>query len=243
MTNSTRDAQSLTPGDRGVPAAEWATWTLHEVRRPVSLLNGYVEMLRERSLGPLTAAQDRVLERIAEKSMQLAQLLDAVETAVRLDKGRIPVYEVNVTHEVNDAVLRAQSRVEVEGGELNAAASSVVSALADRVLLGRILDTLIDNAVTYSDGPAKVLITVQKGVHGATVRVADRGIGISASAASRLFDRSFREHPENGDRPGWGLGLYMSRRAAEAMGGREWLERSTPGGGATFRLDLAPIPA
>ena len=78
----------------------------------MSLLNGYVEMLRERSLGPLTAAQDRVLERIAEKSMQLAQLLDAVETAVRLDKGRIPVYEVNVTHEVNDAVLRAQSRVE-----------------------------------------------------------------------------------------------------------------------------------
>ncbi len=236
---TTQDSNDLDPGQR-IHKSDALASSLHEARRPVALIRGYLEILLHGSLGALTADQQTTVERIDGKVTELAELLENVETAARIDGGLLQLDDVDVMHELARAVSRANGRAEVLAADITVDPSPAISASADRRLLGRILDNLIDNALTYTVGHPHVRIAAQRAGTGATVRVTDEGIGVSASASGHLFERSFREHPEDDARQGWGLGLYLSQRAAEAMGGRLWLESSAPGRGSTFRLDLPP---
>lgn len=111
-------------------------------------------------------------------------------------------------------------------------------AVADRRLLERILDPLLDNALRYSDGP----VTVEIADRGETFEVAvvDVGPGIFSGDIPGLFERF---HPLDGSpvRQGAGIGLYTCRRLAELMGGRIWCD-SRLGIGSRFavRLPISP---
>jgi signal transduction histidine kinase len=83
-----------------------------------------------------------------------------------------------------------------------------------------------------------VTVTVETG-NGVSVRVSDRGSGIPAALRARVFEPFERFDPDSG--AGTGLGLAVSRRLAELLGGRLEVE-DTPGGGATFVLRLPANP-
>jgi len=106
--------------------------------------------------------------------------------------------------------------------------------VADRRLLERVLDPLLDNALRYSDGP----VTVELADRGETFEVAvvDTGPGIFSGDIPGLFERY---HPLDGSpvRQGAGIGLYTCRRLVELMGGRIWCD-SRLGVGSRFALRL-----
>jgi signal transduction histidine kinase len=111
--------------------------------------------------------------------------------------------------------------------------------VADRRLLERVLDPLLDNALRYSDGP----VTVEIADRGETFEVAvvDSGPGIFSGDIPGLFERY---HPLDGSpvRQGAGIGLYTCRRLVELMGGRIWCD-SRLGVGSRFAIRLPQTPA
>jgi signal transduction histidine kinase len=110
---------------------------------------------------------------------------------------------------------------------------------ADAGRVGRILDNLINNGLTYSVRPPRLSITVSGEGDRAVARVADNGAGIPENERERVFDRFHRAN-EGAFRsvPGTGLGLFISRQLAEGHGGSLVVESSTPGPGTTFGLAL-----
>lgn len=211
---------------------------IHEARRPLALAHGYLQMLLDGSLGDLPDQQDRALQRIGEKLAEARAQLDRIEVVTRLQQPSIETVDVVLEDEVRDAVARGAAKADLLGGRLEFAPHGETRARVDRTLLTQVLDNLIDNALTYSDGPPHAWVEISDSAP-PSVRVTDSGPGFSAEAAAHAFDRGYRAHPEDEQRPGSGLGLYLSRSAAERMGGSLRLEASPPRGGASFVLELS----
>ena len=130
---------------------------------------------------------------------------------------------------------RSASRPELAGD------AQPVLVQADAEHVGRILDNLINNALTYCVGKPVVTLTVG-GDEQPTVAVSDNGVGIPRDKRELVFERFVRLDDEQiGPVPGTGLGLYISRELARRHGGSLILEESAPGKGSRFLLRL-PAP-
>jgi len=109
---------------------------------------------------------------------------------------------------------------------------------ADASQLARLLDDLINNALTYTVRRPQLVIGLSTQSRRAIVRVADNGIGIPKDERERVFDRLYRVADPRLVVPGIGLGLYISRHLAEDFGGTLVIESSSPGTGTVFALTL-----
>src|SRR6202022_140336 len=148
-----------------------------------------------------------------------------------------------------DARERALPRAHLLDAEIaTRLTADPVPVEADADQLGRILDNLINNGLSYGGGPPRLSITVSGEGDQAVARVADNGAGIPEDERERVFDRFHRANePAFRSVPGTGLGLYISRKLAEGHAGSLVIDSSTPGAGTTFALALplsvaAPTP-
>ena len=219
---------------------EWAEVT-HELRRPLGVALGYLTMLLEGELGSLAAAQRRALLQIQSKLTETQSELEQLVLEGRLETDRPAMRRLDLVQEAESSIGRTQPRIELAGGSLALERPpSAVLALADSALLARILDNVLGNAITCADGPPRV--TVQAGMaHAPFLRIRDEGIGMDPGLHEQIFWRGFHADP-TGTRPGSGLGLYLSRQAAQLMEANLWLEWTEPGRGSCFRLDLQRLP-
>jgi signal transduction histidine kinase len=132
------------------------------------------------------------------------------------------------------AMVIAAHRAAAPGRDVALTGPARLPALADRRLLERVLDPLLDNALRYSDGP----VTVEVADRGESFEIAivDAGPGIFSGDIPGLFERY---HPLDGSpaRQGAGIGLYTCRRLVELLGGRIWCD-SRLGVGSRFALRL-----
>ena len=112
-------------------------------------------------------------------------------------------------------------------------ATETAKARADGAHVDRILDNLINNALTYGGDPAHVVVTTTDGIDPA-LTVQDNGEGVNPADREHVFERFYRGNSKS---VGSGLGLFISRQMAEAWGGMLVLE-SNSGGGAKFVLRL-----
>jgi PAS domain S-box-containing protein len=120
-----------------------------------------------------------------------------------------------------------------------------VDAVGDSLRSDQVLSNLISNAIRYAPSETPIDVRLECSGDRVTVSVTDRGIGIAPDEQSRVFERFYRiDNGITSQAGGTGLGLYISKRLVDAMGGRLWVE-SEPGKGSTFSftLPLAGVPA
>jgi signal transduction histidine kinase len=220
----------------------------HELRTPLTVIKGYLSMLSDGSLGAPPQGLRQPVELLASKADELSTLVDDLLFTSRLDSGRLPAHpmRLDLRLAVQDAARRAEPRVHLLGGELVVAIGDdplVVSADPEHV--ARVLDNLINNALTYRrpGQPAWVRLTAEVEDVVAAVSVEDRGRGIAPELRDRIFERFVRGDQASSGVPGTGLGLYISRQLAARHGGRLELDHSTPGQGSRFSLRLPRIAA
>jgi signal transduction histidine kinase len=113
-----------------------------------------------------------------------------------------------------------------------------VEMLADRELLRRVLQNLLDNALRYSPAGSRLQVQLSApDADGVELAVRDQGPGIPAELCERVFEKYFRLAGSSAEDMGRGLGLTFCRLAVEAHGGRIWAEPNTPAG-SCFRIRL-----
>src|SRR2546426_8111887 len=160
----------------------------------------------------------------------------------RLDgsTSRPPQNKIDLRDVVRQAVERARARADLLDAEIATGLSAEpVPVKADAIRLGRVLDTLINNGLTYTVRPPRLSIAVSTEDTQGIVRVADNGVGIPETEQGLIFERFHRVNDPNfSNVPGTGLGLYISRQVAERHLGRIVIERSEPGAGTIFALSL-----
>ena len=221
------------------------------LRQPVARIIANAETMRARLAGPLRDEYSEYAGTIASAGQHLAAMLDDLADLEVVETPGFTTAKEPV--DLADAARRAAGILGVRAHNRDTAlvvegerGTAIASAEFRRVL--QILINLVGNAIAYSPASSTVTISVQRassseavGPHASrvSVTVADEGPGVSAEQAERIFDKFERlgRDSDGGKDRGSGLGLYISRRLAQAMEGALTVGRA-PGGGALFTLEL-----
>jgi signal transduction histidine kinase len=225
--------------------SEFMSIAVHELRAPLTVVSGYLEMAIEGAFGELPSALGDVLTTAQQKTEEAKRLADELLEVARME-GKVltpRVEPISVMAALQEAVARARPRAGLVDAVLRIERGEDSAVLADRTMVGKILDNLVNNALTYSDHSPTIRLQARRESGEAAITVADDGPGVAPADQTRIFERFARGTDRlSREKPGTGLGLYLSRGLAEQMGGSLKLEASQPGNGSTFvlRLPLAP---
>jgi signal transduction histidine kinase len=221
--------------------SEFMTIAVHELRAPLTVIGGYVSMALEGAFGELPKPLRDVLETAQRKTEEAKTLASELLTVARLEgKVLTPRADpVSVAEAVTQALTRARPRAELVRATFKVNDLADLAMLADEALVGKILDNLLNNAMTYADHPPTIRVEARREGPQVALTIADDGIGISRQDKARLFQRFARgTDPLVAEKPGTGLGLYLSRGLAEQMGGTLQLQSTQAGKGSSFVLRL-----
>jgi signal transduction histidine kinase len=218
----------------------------HELRTPLNGILGHLDLLKLGIHGPLDERQAGAVERVEIATRHLRGLIEEVLSFAQLEAGRVEMHlaEVDVASLVEEVAAVVEPLARGKGIELHVdPPAEPVRLETDADKVRQVLINLAGNAVKFT-ASGGVRIEPERQADG-TVRIAvsDTGPGISDEDRQRLF-RPFEQLASGFDRPhgGTGLGLYLSARYAELLGGSIDLE-SAVGRGSTFTLVLPPRPS
>jgi PAS domain S-box-containing protein len=210
----------------------------HELRTPLAAVYGAAQTLGRSDVTDVEL-REQLLAMIVEETQRLTRVADQIlQTsdleARHLDSTVAAVDVERLSRRVVDLAAARSGRVAVE---LDVPDGALV--LADEDRLQQVLSNLVDNALKYGAAGGRVLLRAAVESDRVRIAVVDWGPGVPPSEAAQVFDRFYRLDPDQqGGVAGAGLGLYICRELVRQMGGEIWVE-PTPGGGATFVVDLA----
>jgi signal transduction histidine kinase len=207
----------------------------HELRNALTGVYGWAERLVRRK-SPDTAAQ--AAQEVYEGAERTIALLNNFLDLSRLDAGKVqPVWrEIELAAALQRAVGSIEPAAEAKQIRVEVSAARALPTLrTDPVRFQQILVNLLTNAVRHGPEGQPVTLNVEDASPKLRVCIIDRGAGVPPDLRDRIFEPFERFDPQSG--VGTGLGLPVSRRLAEVLGGTLTVD-DTPGGGATFVLTL-----
>jgi signal transduction histidine kinase len=209
----------------------------HELRTPVTTIYGGAAVLTRPGghLDSTTAGE--VLGDIAAEADRLYRLVEDLLVLARFDEGfELGADPVLLQRVVPAVVEQERGRWPGVAFDLDLA-PDLPAVSGDETSITQVVRNLVSNASKYSGVDATVQVTVEPTDDGVVVRVLDEGPGIDAREADHLFDAFYRSPATATLASGAGIGLYVSRRLVDAMGGRIWAARR-PEQGSEFAFAL-----
>ena len=211
----------------------------HELRNALAGVYGWAERLVR---GKSPEQHARAAREVYEGAERTITLLNNFLDLTRLDAGKVrPVWrDVDIAAAVERAIAGLEPAAEAKRVRLlTEYANGTATLRTDPVRLEQILVNLLSNAVRHSPEGETVVVRVEPGGSDVRFRVVDHGPGVPPELRAGIFEPFERFDPHSG--LGTGLGLPVSCRLAEVMGGRLAVE-NTVGPGATFTLVLPRRP-
>lgn len=222
--------------------SEFLSRMSHELRTPLNSMMGFTQLLQLQGVRP---GQEECLRRILKAGNHLLELINEVLDIARIESNTFSMSKesVRVLDVAECAIEMIRPLAEQQGLQLllDCEGMEKVSVLADKQRLSQVLLNLLSNAVKYNSPAGMVRLSVSVIGDKVWFEVSDSGPGLSSEQQARLFTPFDRLGADQVGVEGTGLGLSLSRRLTEAMGGTLTLAE-TSSLGSTFRveLDLAP---
>jgi signal transduction histidine kinase/CheY-like chemotaxis protein/HPt (histidine-containing phosphotransfer) domain-containing protein len=214
----------------------------HEIRTPMSAVLGVADLLAETDLNPVQRRHVEVFRRAGES---LARLIDDLLDLSKIEAGRIEIVQEDfaLANVLREQVALLRPRAEAKGLQLGLKIAADVPDMVrgDRMRLTQVLVNLLGNAIKFTARGSVSLDVEAADDDTQRIRftVADTGIGIESSKLDRIFEPFIQaDAGVERDFGGTGLGLTITRRIVELMGGTI-VVRSVPGRGSEFSFAIA----
>lgn len=207
------------------------------IRTPLSVIRGYLELLRDGAMGPLPEAQQPTLQMVLDKTQAIIGLINRISPP-RFPHDATRYEKIHLADLVRRVLDRRLATIRQAGlrlvTQLPAPRDDGSVTLGDPDMLFRAFDTLVDNAIRFSrdGGPLQVSLQVAGDI--LCVEIADSGTGIPADQLLRIWKPQRRR--EHGDT----INLAEVKRIVEGHGGQVWAE-SVTGQGSTFHVVLRKL--
>src|SRR5262249_46351098 len=222
----------------------------HEFRTPLNSILALSRLLERRTDGPLTPEQEKQVGFITKAASDLTEIVDDLLDLARVEAGKIVVRPAEFDLGRLFGALRGMLRPLLVTDTVHLAiedAAGLPLLYGDEGKVSQILRNLLSNALKFTEH-GEIRMWAHRGADPDTVLISvnDTGIGIAPEDQPRIFEEFGQvEHAGQRKVKGTGLGLALSRRLAEVLGGSLSVE-SVPGQGSTFTLSLptsyAPRP-
>lgn len=213
----------------------------HELRTPLNAVLGFGQLLE---LDDLDESQRESVTQIVKGGRHLLGLINDVLDISRIEAGNLamsvePVSTADMLDEILTLMRPVAAARQVALIAADPGSNRDLHVMADHQRLKQVMLNLVSNAIKYNRPAGAVTVSVEPaGQRRLRIVVADTGPGISPDNLNRLFVPFERLGAERSDIEGTGVGLALSRRLAEAMGGTLQVQ-STPGEGSRFWIELA----
>jgi len=216
--------------------------TMHELRRPLTILNSYGQLLSAGMLGTLPESATVAVEGITASTEMMVRMVSALAELGRLEDpdDRMALEVMTPTEVVTAAVEQVSTEARLRGTTIHVNTSEGIRLRGDRRRLVLALTNLLGNAIKHGPPDSSIELSARADGDVARFTVRDHGAGFPVEDASHLFDKYFRSVAERQRKvPGSGLGLYIVRTVAERHGGSV-AARTVEDNGAEFEM-IIPI--
>ena len=208
------------------------------LKQPLNRIVANAETIGSRIHGPLRDNYAEYAQDIANAARHLTELVSDMEDLDAIDRPDFSAARDRL--ELGDIARRVGGLLALKASDHGISLvlpqeTEKVSAVGEFRRVLQIMLNLVGNAVRYAPGGSIVTISIEKQADFAAISVLDQGQGVPEDDRERVFEK-FERLGRSGD-GGSGLGLFISRRLARAMGG-DLIVTEAPGGGALFRLTL-----
>ena len=214
----------------------------HELRTPLSTLDGYLEGLEDGVVEP----ESRTWQLLRLETARMTRLVSDLQELWRAEAHELPlrIGTVAASQVVHSAIDRMVPQATTRGITLEVDVPDGLELRADPDRAAQIVENFLSNAVRY--GPDKTPVTVRGRRSSAMVEIAviDQGPGLTPEQRGLVFERFYRADPARSRALGGsGIGLAIARALAEAMGGSVAAGSDGPGTGSTFFVRLPAASA
>ncbi len=214
----------------------------HELRTPITIVNGYIKLLLGESYGKLNEQQKHLLDESSKNCSRLLDLINSLLDRCRLeaafvefDLKRAPYLETlkKVTAQMSDHIQAHGLTVNLE------LPAEEILLTFDSKAIEQTLFNLIGNAVKFTPPPGEITIRCEMSDQGVLTEVIDTGLGIEPDQLGCVFDEFNKVGRQYGDRKGAGLGLSICKKIIDGHNGKLWV-KSRPAQGSCFSF-LLPL--
>ena len=221
----------------------------HDVKNPLGAADGYADLLSSGIYGALAVKQQESVQRIRQSIRRALDLIDDLHELARAETGSIVFREelVNIGDLVRASGDEYRGAADAAGLPLTVdVAEDIPLVKTDSGRVRQIVANLLSNAIKYTRTGAVTIhvrkypaAVIRKARRWIDIEITDTGVGIPADKHEQIFEEFSRL--DTSDRPGAGLGLAISKRLAEALGGQIMVS-SEVGCGSTFTFRI-PVTA
>ena len=203
----------------------------HELRTPVALIKGYSGTLRRDDADWDPGVVRDSLAVIEEEADRLADLIDDLLDASRLQAGALSLnlVDVDLFQLADELTERFRTQSDQHSFEVERPTDFPLVS-GDEERLTQVITNLLSNALKYAVDGGRVLVSGRQTPDEVIMCVGDEGPGIRPSDRYRIFERFYRSEETAGSKQGAGLGLYLAKAIVEAHGGRIWVDENVEQG-------------
>jgi PAS domain S-box-containing protein len=217
----------------------------HELRSPLNAILGFAQLISSDSPPP-TPAQTASIDQILHAGWYLLELINEILDLAQIESGKLALSREPTS--LAEVMLECQAMIEPQGQQRGLRMTFPQSGIpyfvdADRTRLKQVLINLLSNAIKYNQANGTVVVDYTVSAPGRLrVSVRDSGAGLSPDMLTQLFQPFNRLGRETSREEGTGIGLVMSKRLVELMGGTIGVA-STVGSGSVFWFELNAVSA
>ena len=211
----------------------------HEIRTPLSVIIGYSDLLLSGLNDPENLQES--LTSIRKNGLHLLQLIDDILDISSIESGKLEIRPAPIflSQEIENAIDQLRSLAAEKGTDIDLTYLSKLPELAetDPLRLRQVIVNLVSNAIKFtSHGKISMIVSTPR-EHEISILIQDTGIGIEQKSWDQLF-KPFSRATEDSQAPkkGTGLGLFLSKKIANLMGGDLVIKSSVPNIGSTFEF-------